>query len=120
MGAALKSVELRTTKRLPVRVMVEYESIEDFLIDYTANISIGGMFIQTDKPLPVGTRFRLRLQVPGRARAIETFGEVRWSMEDSSFGAQQGMGIRFDDLSAADERLVRELFNSWEEHIGEE
>jgi uncharacterized protein (TIGR02266 family) len=117
MGAALKSVEMRTTKRLPIRVLVEYESIEDFLIDYTANISIGGMFIQTERPLPVGTRFRLRFQVPTRAKPIETFGEVCWSMEANSFGAQQGMGIRFDDLSGPDERLVREMFDSWEDDV---
>jgi len=115
MGAALKSVEMRTTKRLPVRVMVEYESIEDFLIDYTANISIGGMFIQTDKPLPVGTRFRLRLQIPERSKPIETFGEVCWAMTDNAFGAQQGMGIRFDDLAANDEKQVRQLFDVWED-----
>ena len=36
----------RFERRLPLQMLVEYESTADFLVDYTANISIGGMFIK--------------------------------------------------------------------------
>ena len=71
MAGELKGYEKRVTKRLPIRVLVEYESTEDFLIDYTANVSVGGMFIQTDAPLPLGSRFRLRFRVPPRSRVMQ-------------------------------------------------
>ena len=32
----------RYERRLPLQMLVEYESTADFLVDYTANISIGG------------------------------------------------------------------------------
>ena len=51
MGAALKAIQQRATRRLPIRVEVEYSTTEDFLLDYTANVSLGGVFIVTDTPL---------------------------------------------------------------------
>lgn len=115
MGAALKSIEGRITKRLPIRVLVDYESAEDFLIDYTANVSVGGMFIRTGDPLPVGSRFRLRFKVPEYAKIIETFGEVRWSMPPAEASPMHpGMGIQFDDLKANDLALVQALLTGWE------
>ena len=115
MGAALEELEHRVTKRLPIRVLVEYECLEDFLIDYTANVSVGGMFIQTDDPLPVGTRFRLRFKVPEHERVIETFGEVRWSVPPAEAGPMRpGMGIQFDDLKPSDLTLVEALLVAWD------
>ena len=35
----------------PPQVRVEYANVEDFLVDYTSNETIGGMFIKTD-PAP--------------------------------------------------------------------
>lgn len=118
MGAALKMMERRTLRRLPIRVLVEYQAVEDFLHDYTANISVGGMFICTDKPLEVGTRFRLRFQVPGRKRPIETYAEVRWCMPPDEAGPMNpGMGVQFDELSASDARTVRSLLDELEQGV---
>jgi type IV pilus assembly protein PilZ len=115
MGAAVKRMERRALRRLPLRVMVEYESLEDFLIDYTANMSVGGMFIRTQTPLDEGTRFRLRFQVPGRSRPIETFGEVRWTLSPEDAGPMvPGMGVQFDALAAPDRRSVQRMMDAWE------
>lgn len=106
--------ERRYQRRLPIRVLVEYESTEDFLVDYTANISIGGMFIHTDQPLPVGTHFRLRFQLPDMRRPIDTVAEVRWSLPpDQAAGMTPGMGIRFRDLGQGDRKQVEGLLATW-------
>ena len=52
---------------LPV-VRVEYTNVEDFLVDYTSNETIGGMFIKTERPMAVGTAFQMRIQLPGGRR----------------------------------------------------
>lgn len=98
-------VEARVASRVPVRVHVEYDDLDDFLDDYTANVSLGGMFVERDDPLHLGTRFRLKLRIPNRSRAVETFGTVRWVVR-SEDGLTPGMGIQFDELSPTDRRAV--------------
>ncbi len=115
MGGEVGVGEHRNTDRQPVRVLVEYESAEEFLIDYTANVSVGGMFIQTSDPLPVGSRFRLRFKVPGQDAPIETYGEVRWSVPPVEASPMlPGMGIQFDELKPEDLVLVQTLLSTWE------
>lgn len=106
MSARLKSIEQRVCTRVPIRVMVEYQLLDDFLADYTANVSLGGMFVETKRPLDEGTRFRLRLRIPGRAKPVETYGEVRWTIGPGQ-GGSPGMGIAFDDLTGGDRRDVQ-------------
>lgn len=115
MSAALKLSERRIAARMPIRVMVEYEAVEDFLIDYTANVSLGGIFIQTDEPLPIGTTFKLRLSIPTRNRPIDTVGVVRWCVPPEESGPLiPGMGVQFDSLSPMDLRAVHRLLAAWE------
>jgi type IV pilus assembly protein PilZ len=105
--------EHRAHARAPIRLEVGYRRLNSFFADYTHDISKGGTFIRTDKPLPLGTRFLFRLTVPARAEPFELTGEVIHA-EASGDGA--GMGIRFvwDDerqraeLEAAVEKLMAE------------
>jgi uncharacterized protein (TIGR02266 family) len=95
-------------------VRVEYTNVEDFLVDYTSNEAIGGMFIQTARPMEVGTEFRLRIQLPGGRRTIETLAEVRWTLPvDVAAPMNPGMGIRFEGLATVDKRLVDTLLVTW-------
>jgi type IV pilus assembly protein PilZ len=107
--------ERRIARRLPVRVMVEYECLEDFLVDYTANVSVGGMFIKTNSPLEVGTRFRLRFRLPGMDRPIDTYAVVRWALRPDEAGPMiPGMGVAFEELSEQDAREVEKMLAEWE------
>jgi type IV pilus assembly protein PilZ len=106
----------RFERRLPLQMLVEYESTADFLVDYTANISIGGMFIKTDRPLEVGARFRLRFQLPRLPRPIDTMAIVRWSLRPEEAGPMTaGMGIRFETLAPADREEVERLLFHWDD-----
>jgi type IV pilus assembly protein PilZ len=82
----------RLETRAPIELKVDYKKLNSFFADYTKNISKGGTFIKTKKPLPVGTRFLFKLTVPQRAEAFELLGEVVWSTGD---GEEPGMGIKF-------------------------
>lgn len=106
-------VERRVESRVPIRVLVEYEKVDDFLADYSSNLSLGGMFIQTDDPLAVGTRFRLRLRLPDRPKPVEAYAEVRWVVPTGGRGTA-GMGVQFEDLAPADLKAVEQLLGSWE------
>jgi len=78
--------------RAPIELKVDYKKLNSFFADYTKNISKGGTFIKTKKPLPIGTRFLFKLTVPSREAPFELLGEVVWSHGE---GEEPGMGIRF-------------------------
>lgn len=102
----------RESGRKPIELKVEYKRLNAFFADYTRNISNGGTFIKTDKPLPIGTEFTFKLQVPKLREPLTIAGQVRWvvSPDDlSPDGAddqeEAGMGIRF--VYADDEERQR-------------
>jgi type IV pilus assembly protein PilZ len=109
-------VERREHPRAPIELKVDYRKLNSFFADYTKNISKGGTFIKTPKPLPEGTRFLFHLVVPGRAAPFELSGEVAHAAEPGPEGAEPGMGIRFvwndeaqrDEFEAAVERMMEE------------
>jgi type IV pilus assembly protein PilZ len=70
------SADHRQHNRAPIELKVDYKKLNSFFADYTKNISKGGTFIKTKKPLPVGTRFLFKLTVPRREPAFELLGEV--------------------------------------------
>jgi type IV pilus assembly protein PilZ len=84
--------EGRVHPRAPIELKVDYKKLNSFFADYTKNISKGGTFIKTKKPLPIGTQFRFKLSVPQRAAAFELLGEVVWATHE---GEDAGMGIKF-------------------------
>ncbi|MCY1015371.1 TIGR02266 family protein [Pyxidicoccus sp. MSG2] len=84
--------EARQHGRAPIELKVDYKKLNSFFADYTKNISKGGTFIKTKKPLPIGTRFLFKLTVPHRDAPFELLGEVVWSKADAE---EPGMGIRF-------------------------
>jgi len=85
-------LEGRQHTRAPIELKVDYKKMNSFFADYTKNISKGGTFIKTKKPLPIGTRFLFKLTVPHRPEPFELLGEVVWSKTDVE---EPGMGIRF-------------------------
>ena len=96
------------------QVRVEYTNVEDFLVDYTSNETIGGMFIKTEYPMAVGTEFTLRIQLPGGRRPLEASAEVRWTLpRDVAAPMNPGMGVRFGALSTLDKGIVEGLLSNW-------
>lgn len=86
----------RESGRSPIELKVEYKRLNAFFADYTRNISNGGTFIKTDKPLPIGTEFTFKLQVPKLEDALTIAGQVRWIVAPEKEGSDEaGMGIRF-------------------------
>lgn len=106
---SLDPVERRRSRRLPIRVRVRYDDKDDFLADHEANLSGHGMYIRTNEPLAVGVEFRLRFEVDGLSRPIETVAEVRWVNLPGDPYAVPGMGVMFQELRARDRREIEAL-----------
>jgi uncharacterized protein (TIGR02266 family) len=95
--------EQRKHPRLPVRLVVEYDDADDFIGDYTENLSSGGTFIHTTRLLERETVIQLGLSFPGLLQSITLKGVVRWSRG----GKQPGVGIEF--LPGADREKLDAL-----------
>ncbi len=94
-----ENTERREHIRAPIELKVEYKKLNTFFADYTKNISKGGTFIRTERPLPVGTEFLFRLVIPKLPEPVELKGTVVWinSREEKARPEieELGMGIRF-------------------------
>src|SRR5438552_16246598 len=86
--------ERRADARRPIELKVEYKRLNTFFADYTKNISRGGTFIKTSRPLPVGTEFLFKLVVPTLAEPLTIHGEVQ-RIVGAGDGEEPGMAIRF-------------------------
>ncbi len=108
----------RRASRLEHELPVAYRTVGSFLTDWATNISHGGLFINTRKPLPVGTIVKIHIQLPGAAFPCQLSGRVaRVTDFDNRANLVPGMGIEFVDMDEAKrhdiesfvERLRREL-----------
>lgn len=103
----LHEPERRNQPRAPVELRVEYKRLNSFFADYTRNISRGGTFIRTPKPLPVGTEFVFSLIVPGLAEPLSVRGRVQWIVEPGGpSGNDPGMGIQFRYEAEEERRTI--------------
>lgn len=103
--------EPRIDPRAPIELKVEYKRLNSFFADYTRNISRGGTFIKTTKPLSVGTEFVFKLSVPKLPAPIELRGRVQWivDVDHTSPNQEPGMGIGFVYESEADRTRVQSV-----------
>ncbi len=112
--------ERRREERAPIELKVSYKRVNSFFADYTKNISRGGTFIATARPLAMGTEFVFALEVPGLDGVLRLNGKVIWTTasEDATKANPAGMGIEFQYKSDQERRateavverlLVREL-----------
>ncbi len=102
MSSASGEDDRRNHPRAPIELKVEYKKKNTFFADYTKNISKGGTFIKTTKPLDVGTEFVFKLTVPGLDEPLAFRGAVKWVVragepppEGVDPDHEPGMGIRF-------------------------
>lgn len=106
-----KDEEHRKEDRAPITLRVEYKRVNTFFADYTKNISKGGTFIRTARPLDVGTEFNFVLSLPESVQ-LELKGVVKWVVTEADATADKpgGMGIQFvfgdDSQREAVERVV--------------
>lgn len=108
-----KGVERRKYPRVPLSLLIQYrfDTLEDFLSEYSTNISIGGMFIRTDKPKDEGTLVYLQFYLRDGAKLIEGLGRVvRVNPSDAPDDqAAVGMGIEFVNFDEESMVLIRQI-----------
>jgi Tfp pilus assembly protein PilZ len=90
----------RVHERLPISAPIEWEGFEHFHPDRIFNLSAGGVYVVTAKPLPIHRHVSFFFLLPDLPNGrIKASGTVVWSPQSSpGTGARHpmGMGIEFD------------------------
>jgi type IV pilus assembly protein PilZ len=108
----------RSAQRAAIELSVEYKRLNTFFADYTRNISKGGTFIRTERPLAIGTEFVFALSIRNLTEPLRLRGRVKWvvTSAEATESSPPGMGIEFQYTSeaerAATEAVVEQLMMS--------
>ncbi len=90
-------------KLICIPILFAEKGKKTYSVDYSSDLSEGGVLIQTENPLPVGTYVNLKFRLPNAIKLIEITGEVVWSHPyipgQTDLNLIPGMGVKFLDIS---------------------
>jgi len=101
-----RRIDPRYDRQLEVEVLFEGKK----QVSRAQNISLGGLYIESTMPLPIGTTVQLRFQLPTQPEAVEVAGDVRWVVKKGP--DTSGVGIRFQGLRARDVWALNRFFQT--------
>ncbi|HVO29556.1 MAG TPA: PilZ domain-containing protein [bacterium] len=101
------STEKRLFRRIPFfrKIQFKFESMDAFKSEFANDISIGGMFIKTDAPEPVGSVVFLRFDLKDGSKILSGYGKVVRVNPKGQPDFDPGMGVEF--LKFDEESLLR-------------
>ncbi len=103
--------EERESVRVPLALKVDFESYGEIRECLMTNMSLGGVFIATTSPLPIGTPFLVRLRIEESGERLKLGGEVVSQDVSADLSHEErGMGIRFVNLSEEQRKQVSDLY----------
>lgn len=92
---------------LRTKMVIEDESGEGFLYFYTTDLSLGGVFLESDIPLNIGTQVLLSFSLKDGELPIRTLGKVvRVEKDPNDILPIIGMGIQFVNISQAAQKEI--------------
>lgn len=104
--------EQRSSRRVPLKLKVDWKAEGTFLYENATNISEHGIFVETNEPLAPGTMIDLQFTLPEANAKIEVLGEVAWAnplRPAKKDNLNPGMGIRFVNLKELDKETILSL-----------
>ncbi len=110
-------MEKRERPRVLIALAITYESGDDFLSSFLSDISGGGVFIGTTKPMKISTRLQVCFHIPGITDSILITGTVVW-IRDLESSDNPGMGVRFDEMEPGDRERLDQFLAEHEEGRG--
>lgn len=103
----------REHQRVPYAVAVHFRSASAFLIAYSVNLSRGGLFLETQHDLPIGTPLELSFAIPGSG-TVGLGGHVAWRRGPESAEGPAGLGVEFHDINAALSQVIDRLVGDYQ------
>lgn len=100
--------------RTPLSLLVQYRfnTFDDFLAEYSKDISPGGMFIRTNEPREEGSMIYLQFSLKDGSKLIEGLGRVVRVNRPDDPDRTPGMGIEFVNFDEESMALIQEICDS--------
>jgi len=100
----------RTSPRVEARLEVRYYHRQQFLKEYTENISQGGFFIATGEPFELGAEVRIELVIPDLAAVLPVTGRVAYRLDEkgaAALGSSPGIGVQITAIDPRTDETLR-------------
>jgi uncharacterized protein (TIGR02266 family) len=106
-----KRPERRKYERAHLNLLIQYrfETFDEFLVEYSANISEGGMFIRTKEPRAQNSLVYFQFALKDGTKLIEGLGKVVRTSDDPK---DPGMGIEFVGFDDESKQMVKAIVDA--------
>jgi type IV pilus assembly protein PilZ len=107
--------ETRSEPRISLAFRVRYDSPEGLRLESRAGgIGGGGLFIESQAPLPVGTKLAMEFSLPEKSEEwLLAKGTVAWVCPKADqYTFSPGMGVRFTEIDAGVRDRIQALVQS--------
>ena len=95
------------------KVEIRFKDVISFLKSYIPRLSPGGIFVKTEKPLPLESWVLLVIDLPDGSASIEAEGSV---VLTNPYGREtcfpRGMGIKFEKIKQEDLERIKAITES--------
>lgn len=101
----------RQAVRVPIQLLVDYRADGHYLFDFCRDLGTGGVFIETDAPLTLGSSMELTFTIPDSKETLKANGTVLWvqGKVENRPELQPGMGVQFAEFTAEQRQILEDF-----------
>ena len=110
-GGREELVSQRKSLRVATRLGLSFSNLGEVRQCLMTDLSRGGLFIRTDRPVDIGTRLELNICIDDKNTLVKVQAEVVTHNIGPDFKTdQRGMGLRFLDMDEDTEKQIGEFY----------
>ncbi len=101
----------RKSLRVATRLSISFASVGEIRQCLMTDLSRGGLFIRTDRPVDLGTRLELNIRIDDNDTLVKVRAEVvTHNIGPNSRTNERGMGLRFLDMDEDTEKQIGQFY----------
>jgi Tfp pilus assembly protein PilZ len=94
---------------VPAKFKINYIHEQDYIISYTRDISVDGMFVYTQNPPGIGEITKLTFSI-GELKKLTVDARVMW-VNDATIKTDSGIGVKFIKPPAVLKKAIIDIVN---------
>ena len=95
---------MRENPRKPCLINTSNRIQDRNLKSYILDVSVGGVFIETNEKFPKGKELLLKFSLPNRPQPFTFSGKIAWS-------SPKGFGVKFDNVTPTQGEILKSFIN---------